>query len=48
MNDSFIDRIRAARKKDDDWIERKGELSRMKKRREPLPKHWEQEDGLLY
>ena len=48
MNDSFIDRIRAARKKDDDWIERKGELSRMKKRREPLPKHWEQEDGLRY
>ena len=29
-------------------MERKGELSRMKERKEQLPKNWELEDGLIY
>jgi len=48
MDDSFLDRIRAARKGDDTWMVQKGELSRLKEKRETLPKHWEVEDGLLY
>ena len=48
MDNSFLDRIRAAGKADDTWMARKGALSRLKERREALPKHWELEDGLLY
>ena len=48
MNDSFLDRIREAGKEDETWAERKGELSRLKERQEPLPKNWELENGLIY
>ena len=48
MDDSFLDRIRTAGKEDDTWMARKGELHRLKEKREALPKHWELEDGLLY
>ena len=48
MNDSFLDGIRAVGKEEDGWLERNGELSRLKERQEPLPKNWEPEDGLLY
>jgi len=48
MDDSFLDRIRAAGKEDDTWMAWKGELHRLKERREALPKHWELEDRLLY
>ena len=48
MDDSFLDRIRGAGKDDDAWTRRKGELSQLKERQEALPKHWEQEHGLLY
>jgi len=48
MDDSFLDRIRAAGKEDDTWTTRKVELSQLKEKRETLPKHWELEDGLLY
>jgi len=48
MDNSFLDRIRAAGKEDDTWTARKGELSQLKEERETLPKHWELEDGLLY
>jgi len=48
MDDSFLDRIRTAGKEDDTWTARKGELHRLKEKREALPKHWELEDGLLY
>ena len=47
-DDSFLDRIRAAGKQDDSWMERKGELSQLKERQEPLPKNWELEEGRLY
>jgi len=48
MDDSFLDRTRAARKMDDTWTAWKGELSRLKGKGEALPKHGEQEDGLPY
>jgi len=48
MEKSFLDKIRAAGKEDDTWMARKGELHRLKQRREALPKHRELEDGLLY
>jgi len=48
MDDSFLDRMRAAGKEDDTWTARKGELSQLKGKREKLPKHGELEDGLLY
>jgi len=48
MDDSFLERRRAAGKEDDTWTARKGELSQLKERRETLPKHWELEDSLLY
>ena len=48
MDDSFLDRIRAAGKEDDTWMARNKELHVLKERREALPKHWELEDGLLY
>jgi len=48
MDDSFLDRIRAAGKDDDTWTTRKGELSQLKEKRETLPKHWGVEHGLLY
>jgi len=48
MDDSFLARIRAAGKEDDTWTARKGELSKLKEKQEALPKHWEQENGLLY
>jgi len=48
MDDSFLDRIRAAGKEDKTWTARKGELTQLKERRETLPKHWELEDRLLY
>jgi len=48
MDDSFLDRIRAAGKEDHTWTARKGELSQFKEERETLPKRWELKDGLLY
>ena len=48
MDNSFLDRIRAAGKEDDTWTARKEELSQLKAKWETLPKHWELEDGLLY
>ena len=48
MDDSFLDRIRAAGKEDATWMARKGELHRLKDKREAVPKHWEMEDGLLH
>jgi len=48
MEDSFLDRIRVARKEDDTWMAREGEFHRVKERREALPTDWELEDGLLY
>jgi len=48
MDDSFLNRIRAAGKEDNTWMARKGELHRLKERREALPKPWKLEDGLLY
>jgi len=48
MDDSFLGRIRASGKEDDTWRARKGQLIRLKKKREALLKHWELEDGLLY
>ena len=48
MDETFMDRIRTAGKNDDTWMERKGELSRMKERNDQLPKNWELEDGLIY
>jgi len=48
MDDSFLDSIRAGGKEDDTWTARKGELSRLKERRETLPKNRELEDRLLY
>jgi len=48
MDDSFLDRIRAAGKEDDTWTAPKEELSQLKERRETLPKHWDLEDGILY
>jgi len=44
MDDSFLDRIRAAGKEDDTWTARKEELSQLKERRDTLPKRWELED----
>ena len=48
MDDSFLDRIRAAGKDDDVGMARKEELSQLKEKEEPLPKNWELEDVLLY
>ena len=48
IDDSFLDRIRAAGKEDDVWMARKGELSSLKEKQESLPKNWEPEDELLY
>jgi len=48
MDDSFLERIRAAGKEDDTWTESKEVLSQLKERRETLPKNWELEDALLY
>ena len=48
MDETFLDRIRTARKNNDTWTERKGELSRMKERNDQLPKNWELEDELIY
>jgi len=48
MDDSFLDKIRVAGQEDDNWMARKGELHRLKEKREALPKHWELEDGLHY
>jgi len=48
MDDSFLDRIRAAGKEDDTWMARKRELHQLKERREALPKHWKLDDGLHY
>ena len=48
MDESFLDKMRAAGKEDEAWAERKGDLSRLKERQEPLPKNWELENGLIY
>ena len=48
MDQTFLDRIRTARKNDDTWTERKGPQSRMKERNQQLPKNWELEHGLIY
>ena len=45
MYNSFLDRIRTAGKEDDSWTARKEELSQLKEKREPIPKHWELEVG---
>jgi len=47
MDESFLDRIKAAGKEDDTWMAGKGVLDRLKKRWEGLPKDWELEDRLL-
>ena len=47
IDDLSLDRIRAAGKEYDSWMERKRELSRLKERQEPLPKNWELENVLL-
>ena len=47
IDDLSLDRIRPAGKEDDSWMERKGELSRLKERQELLPKNWELGDLLL-
>jgi len=48
IDDSFLDRIRAAGKEHETWTARKGELGQLKERQETLAQHWELEDGLLY
>ena len=48
MEDSFLERIRTAGKEDHTWTARRVELSKLKERRETLPKNWELEDGQLY
>ena len=48
MDNSFLDRIRAAGKEDDTWTARKAELIQLKARLEALLHHWELEDGLLH
>ena len=48
MDETFLNRIRMAGNDDDGWTERKSELSRMKERKEELPKNWELEDGQIY
>ena len=48
MDESFLNRIRAAGNAVEAWTERKGELSRLKERQEPLPKNWELKNGLIY
>ena len=48
MDESFLNRICMAGKKDDSWLARKQELSRLKDKNEGLPKHWDMEGGLLY
>jgi len=46
MEDSFLERRRAAGKEDNWWRARKGELRQLKERGETLPKHWQLEDEL--
>ena len=48
MDDSFLDKIRAAGKEDDGWTAQKEELSQSREKREVVPKHGALEDGLLY
>ena len=48
MDESFLNKIRMAGKKDDSWLARKEELRRLKNRNEALRKHLDMEDELLY
>jgi len=48
MNDTFLDKIRAAGKEDGKWQDRGRELVRLREGGEKRPDEWIEKDGLLY
>ena len=48
MDETLLDHSRTSGKDDDNWTERKREVSRMKERNEQLPTNRELQDGLIY
>ena len=44
----FIERVHEARKQDQDWQTRKGELNEVKQHGLQILKHWDIIDGLIY
>jgi len=47
MNDTFLDKIRAAGKEDEKWQDRGRELVRLRESRKKMPDEWIEQDGLL-
>jgi len=48
MNDSFLDKIRAADKEDEEWQDRGHELVRIRESGKEMPDEWIEKDELLY
>jgi len=48
MNETFLDKIRAAWKEDEKWQERGRELIELRESGRKMPEEWIEKDGLLY
>jgi len=48
MNESFLNKIRAAGTEDEKWQDRGSELVRLRENEKKMPEEWIEKDGLLY